>query len=300
MSMAGITMRLGRSSPPMRPGVSRCSNVTVLLFELCIIGTIMVAMRDGRSWRPGAVVGRSRVNGPERAPRTGHWGPGWDERTRTGGTGDTKQRLMRAGEQLFAREGIHRVRVRQINELAGQRNPSALHYHFGSREGLVDAILGAHQSKVDAELDVRLDELEAAGGRLATRDVVEAIVHPLCRELDTPSGRDFLRIVPQILDQISANLRRGVRPPVTPQTSRVLRLLDDCMGDLPEPVRRERLVAYVVILTGLLAERAHHLEAEPRPILDASQFAAHLVDTIVAALSAPSSVRAATQVAGRD
>lgn len=208
----------------------------------------------------------------------------------TAETGDTKQRLMRAGEQLFAREGIHRVRVRQINELAGQRNPSALHYHFGSREGLVDAILGAHQSQVDAELDIRLDELEAEGHPLVVRDVVEAIVHPLCRELDTPSGRDFLRIVPQVLDQISANLRRGVRPPVTPQTRRVLQLLDGCMGDLPEAVRRERLVAYVVILTGLLAERAHHLESERRPMLDAEQFAAHLVDTIVAALTAPSTV----------
>jgi AcrR family transcriptional regulator len=54
---------------------------------------------------------------------------------------DTKERLLAAGEKLFARDGVHRVTVRELNEVAGQRNASALHYHFGSREGLLRAIV---------------------------------------------------------------------------------------------------------------------------------------------------------------
>ena len=42
--------------------------------------------------------------------------------------------VIRAGEHLFARQGIHQTRVRELHELAGQRNTSALHYHFGDRD----------------------------------------------------------------------------------------------------------------------------------------------------------------------
>ena len=55
------------------------------------------------------------------------------------------QRLLEAGEYLFARYGVHGPTLRELNARAGQRNPSALHYHFGSRDGLVLAILQAHQ-----------------------------------------------------------------------------------------------------------------------------------------------------------
>ena len=37
--------------------------------------------------------------------------------------GETKDQLMRAAEHLFAREGIDGTPIRQINQLAGQRNP---------------------------------------------------------------------------------------------------------------------------------------------------------------------------------
>ncbi len=55
----------------------------------------------------------------------------------------TKERLLREAERLFARRGLYQVTVREITEAAEQRNVSALSYHFGSREGLLDAILVA-------------------------------------------------------------------------------------------------------------------------------------------------------------
>ena len=47
----------------------------------------------------------------------------------------TNERLLREAERLFARRGLYQVTVREITEAAGQRNVSALNYHFGSREG---------------------------------------------------------------------------------------------------------------------------------------------------------------------
>lgn len=206
---------------------------------------------------------------------------------------ETKQRLLRAGERLFAREGIHRVRVRDIHELAGQRNASALHYHFSSREGLVDAILADHQASIDTEIAARLDELEADGEPLSIRDVVTAVVEALGRKLDTQSGRDFLRIIPQIWDRLSTGIREGGVVATTRLTRRVLDLLDGLMEPLPRAVRRERLVAYIVMMTASFAERAHHVESrrrsDTRSDISTDEFAANLVDMIVAALTAPSS-----------
>lgn len=206
---------------------------------------------------------------------------------------ETKQRLLRAAETLFAREGIHRVRVREIHELAGQRNASALHYHFSSREGLVDAILADHQASIDDEIARRLDELEAGGGHLSIRDVVGAVVAALGKKLDMQSGRDFLRIIPQIWDRLSASIRDGSAMPTTHLTRRVLALLDGLIEPLPRAVRRERLVSYVVMMTAIFAERAHHVESGRASELDTEAFVANLIDMIVASLTAPSSARTA-------
>ena len=206
-------------------------------------------------------------------------------------SGETKERLLRAAETLFAREGIHRVRVREIHELAGQRNASALHYHFTSRDGLVDAILADHQVSIDDEIARRLDELEPRGGKVSIRDVVGAVVEALGKKLDTQSGRDFLRIVPQIWDRLSASIREGSATPTTGLTRRVLALLDGLMEPLPRAVRRERLVSYIVMMTAIFAERAHHVESGRKSELETEAFVANLLDMIEASLLAPSSAR---------
>lgn len=49
-------------------------------------------------------------------------------------------RLVVAAERLFARHGIDGVSLRQIAQEAGTANNSAVHYHFGSKPGLIAAI----------------------------------------------------------------------------------------------------------------------------------------------------------------
>lgn len=203
---------------------------------------------------------------------------------------DTKDQLMRAGEYLFARHGIDGTRIGEINELAGQRNPSAVHYHFGSKHGLVVAILRRHQEALEVEAGRWLDELQADARKASVRQLVEAMVRPLAAELESSSGRDFLRIVPQFIGPLDANLRRGVVEPITTQSRRLLALLDEQMGHLPQAIRRERLVTYTLVLTGILADRARHLEDRQPTALDAEQFIHHLLDVIEAVMCAPSTV----------
>ena len=49
-------------------------------------------------------------------------------------------RIVIAAERLFARRGIDGVSLRQISVEAGSSNNSAVHYYFGSKEGLIGAI----------------------------------------------------------------------------------------------------------------------------------------------------------------
>lgn len=187
---------------------------------------------------------------------------------------------MQAGERLFARKGVDRVRLREINELAGQRNSSALHYHFGSRDGLVLAILRRHQDDVDAEVARQLDQWEQEGHQPDVREIAAAVVRPEAEKLGSPSGRDFLRIVPSVVPGLSATLRKGRAEPLTPQTRRVLDLFEARIGELPSELRRERLVVYMLMLTAVLADRAQQLESRSRPPLDHEQFVEHVLDMV--------------------
>ncbi len=47
---------------------------------------------------------------------------------------------MVAAERLFATDGINGASLRQIAAEAGSSNNSAVHYHFGSKQGLIAAI----------------------------------------------------------------------------------------------------------------------------------------------------------------
>jgi TetR/AcrR family transcriptional regulator, regulator of cefoperazone and chloramphenicol sensitivity len=232
----------------------------------------------------GAVNGGLR----ERHPRKGAYaapvgGPG----SRRGQPESTRDRLMQAGERLFARNGVDRVRLREINELAGQRNSSALHYHFGSRDGLVLAILRRHQDEVDAAVARQLDQWDREGHQPDVREIAAAVVRPEAEKLNSPSGRDFLRIVPYVVPGLSATLRQGRAHPLTPQTRRVLDLFETRIAELPEEVRRERLVVYMLMLTAVLADRAQQLESRSRPPLGHEQFVEHVLDMVEGIFSVP-------------
>src|SRR4051812_43064837 len=52
----------------------------------------------------------------------------------------TKEQLVVTAERLFAVHGLDGVSLRQIGVEAGNANNSAVQYHFGSKEGLIQAI----------------------------------------------------------------------------------------------------------------------------------------------------------------
>ncbi len=84
---------------------------------------------------------------------------------------------MDAAERLFAERGIDAVSLRTINAEAGY-SVAALHYHFGTRDRLVGALLERAQPRMFAERARMLAELEKAP-RPTVENIVAALVMPL-------------------------------------------------------------------------------------------------------------------------
>jgi AcrR family transcriptional regulator len=94
--------------------------------------------------------------------------------TSTATTSTTKGQLLDVAEQLFLRAGLG-VSVRDITDAAGQ-NGAAIHYHFGSRDGLVGAVIARRASDLAARRRASLEQLRASATPPTIRDVVAGLV----------------------------------------------------------------------------------------------------------------------------
>jgi len=207
----------------------------------------------------------------------------------------TRHRLLREAERLFATRGVYQTTARDIIDAAGQRNVSALSYHFGSRAGVLREILLRHGDALDVE---RGELLAAAGPDASTRALVEALLVPLAGRLATPDGRDYLRIVAQLTEEFPAwRIETDLTPPNLRQ---ILGLLEARPPGLDPAVRRARVVLVIMLMTSAMAERARAVEHTVATLpgaaetqlglgleLDEDTFLTNLTDVIVAALEAP-------------
>lgn len=107
--------------------------------------------------------------------------------------------MLRAAERLFAEDGIEAVTLRDIGRAAGQRNNSVVHYHFGSKEALVDAAMQARFVPVNAERHSRLDQLAASGASGDSRAIVRAMVEPLAALLTVEDDGNPLAFLAQVI-----------------------------------------------------------------------------------------------------
>jgi AcrR family transcriptional regulator len=192
----------------------------------------------------------------------------------------TRARLIRAGEGRFARDGVKGARLADIVRDAGQANDAAVGYHFGSREGLLSAIVERHLAAMDERRRVPPQDADL-------RSVVALIVEPTAVLLETEAGRDFLQIMEQVSDW--SGLGTGRPNPVLAGTvlDAQLRRLGALLVDSVGPVlARERAALLVTFLTGALAERARSRAAGRRQRLSHERFVTHLVDLLTGALAA--------------
>jgi len=211
----------------------------------------------------------------------------------------TRDELIAVAERLFAERGIDAVSLREIGAAAGQRNNSAAQYHFGSRDGLVDAIFESRMAPIDRHRQAMIAELEAAGRSSDLPALCEAFVLPLAAVAGDGAGPSwYARFLAQVVFDPDFDVLARRRRALTSGLRRVITLLDARLGQLPPVVRGERLeLAATLVVHGLAQrERARQNAGRRRDPLWAV-FAADLVDAMVGVLSAP--VSATTRSAAR-
>ena len=97
----------------------------------------------------------------------------------------TRERLLNVAETLFLENGLDDVSLRTIVRRAGQKNQSALQYHFGGREGLIAAIRSRRVAQVELRRRALLNKALTGGCEPELRDVCAVLTRApfaLCRE----------------------------------------------------------------------------------------------------------------------
>lgn len=91
---------------------------------------------------------------------------------------DSKRSLILAGERLFASRGVEGASLREIATAAGHGNNNAVRYHFGSKEGLIQAIFRYRVAQLEPlrrRLMAVIDEKGLTGD---ARSLLEVIALP--------------------------------------------------------------------------------------------------------------------------
>jgi AcrR family transcriptional regulator len=208
--------------------------------------------------------------------------------TRT--TQGAAEAILAAAHELFAERGVNAVSLREITRAAGQRNGTALQYHFGDRAGLITAIIDRHSRDLGMLRNALLDDCEIRGVT-DIRPLAAALVQPLVAKLSDPNGgRAFLRIVAELINSGASPVEGEARSGIP---SSVFSDPDDSLA------RWSRLVTPLMpaeargapLHRRFAAVRLAHTEcgrrAKEDPAKNHSLFSSALTDLVAAVLSAP-------------
>ncbi|MDQ1521575.1 MAG: hypothetical protein QOI55_2648 [Actinomycetota bacterium] len=191
---------------------------------------------------------------------------------------DTRAHIIRAAEQLFAGRGIDAVSLREINRAAGQRNASALQYHFGDRNGLVRAVIEKHRADTDPRRHALLDQYEA-DGVVDLRALAAALVLPLTAKLADPDGgRHYLQINCDVYTRPTLLVELVPRKDPTSSIRRWHETLDAFV-----PAEERILHSRFAAIRFAFVELARRAVAPARR--DDRLFANHLIDLVTALLA---------------
>jgi AcrR family transcriptional regulator len=205
---------------------------------------------------------------------------------------DVRVQIMEAAERLFAERGVGAVSLREVGAAAGQRNNSAVQYHFGSKEGLVEAIFNHRMGPIDEHRRRLLAELDEQGRSDDLRSLVEAFIEPFAAALIGAGEQTwYARFSAQVLIEREPQVFDGSVSSATGSLVDVFARLDRCLTHLPRRLRTERLLLGGTTVVNALSafERGQQRgsgQLNPGPIL-----VADLIDAVVGLLDAPVSDR---------
>lgn len=197
----------------------------------------------------------------------------------------TPVELLAVAERLFAVRGVENVPLSRIVVEAGQKNRSALHYYFGSRDGVLTAVLNRRLAPINARREAGLDALPP-DARLS--DVLRATVLPLAEAVVTePWGADYVAVIAQVMFHPKLLGREVLDNALLTGARRTRRLVQAALPHLTPDVVARRLAWFNESVVSVLARWVRDTPAEHRTFRTAENLIDQLVVYGAAGLAAP-------------
>jgi AcrR family transcriptional regulator len=153
---------------------------------------------------------------------------------------ETRDRLLQAGERLFADRGFRKVTVRDICR-AARANVAAVNYHFGDKLGLYREVL---QVAIDAMRGTN-DEARKAGAGQAPEEQLRRYIAIFVRRVLTPGNDTVHKLLNREMTDPTPALDTLVEQGVRPRVEYLSGLIADIIGCAPTDQRVLRCVASV-------------------------------------------------------
>ena len=208
----------------------------------------------------------------------------------------TPLELLLVAERLFSAHGVNGVSTREIARAAGQKNHSAVAYHFGSKEALVEKILDYRQWPINERREALLEGLEAAGRTGDVRALVHALAAPFIGELSI--DQDASHYIGFISQLVATDNGARMRDDNTARNAAIFKIGDhlfNALIHLPETLRSTRLEILGAQLSQVVAtwDRQRRDTGSPYSDIDLNWMTENLVDMLTASLEAPVSTATA-------
>ncbi|MEM7017627.1 MAG: helix-turn-helix domain-containing protein, partial [Pseudomonadota bacterium] len=193
--------------------------------------------------------------------------------------------LLRAAEQLFAEHGIANTPTRTITQAAGQRNESALHYHFGGRHGLISAL---HEKRTEQIQSRRLEILHTELEKNAApplRKLCEIMLQPIIELAREDNGFiDYLKIIGEIAFNTRQDLTNEIKHHETRSLQEIRPLVAKHLKHVPKQVAHIRIETIARFIIMSISQRAH--QTEPFQGDEAALYLNNIIDNMAAMLAA--------------
>ena len=210
---------------------------------------------------------------------------------------ETRELLLRAAERLYARRGIDGASLREINREAKQKNSSAIHYYFGSRDAVIDGIFEMRAIYINRRRREALDQLNQDPEGITVRKIIYGVLMPQVELLSEERGSySYNRFLAQAALSGQEEVRQMWRNHFSGILSEFSVLIARCLPDMPAHQLRQRLAIHtdftIYGLAGL--ERLGEARADNSAHLSIEKDVDPLVDMLVGAMQAPTHVGAAS------
>lgn len=193
----------------------------------------------------------------------------------------TAQQLLLTAERLFAAHGLAGVSLRQIAAEGGSANNSAVAYHFGSKERLVEAIFAYRLPQLlqrRALLNARVHPGDLKGR-------LEAQFLPLFELAESRVG-SYLSFVEQLQRQTGFQSLLRTTAESTQSQEDFVADVTALMPDIDQRVRALRIQQVQMLSLHAAAERERAVAAEEN-VIPFGLFVSTLIDAYVGYLRAP-------------